>query len=85
MKEYDRRQERTGVQESADYGTSWDVQSDFVMVYGFHNLKALQQIHIHAAGIANQTQNGDFLTFGNMHIQIHALQPIQKGLLLDYL
>lgn len=39
MKEYDRRQERTGVQEASDYGTSWDVQSDFVMVYGFHNLK----------------------------------------------
>ncbi len=39
MKEYDRRQERTGVQESADFDPIFDVQSDFVMVYGFHNLK----------------------------------------------
>lgn len=39
MKEYDRREERTGVQESADFDPIFDVQSDFVMVYGFHNLK----------------------------------------------
>lgn len=39
MKEYDRRQERTGVQESSDFEPIFDVQSDFVMVYGFHNLK----------------------------------------------
>ncbi len=39
MKEYDRREERTGVQEAADFAENFDVQSDFVMVYGFHNLK----------------------------------------------
>lgn len=39
MKEYDRREERTGVQEQADFAENFDVQSDFVMVYGFHNLK----------------------------------------------
>lgn len=39
MKEYDRKEERTGVQEQADFDTIFDVQSDFVMVYGFHNLK----------------------------------------------
>ncbi len=39
MKEYDRREERTGVQESADFDPIFDVQSDFVMVYGFKNLK----------------------------------------------
>lgn len=39
MKEYDRREERTGVQESADFDPVFDVQSDFVMVYGFKNLK----------------------------------------------
>ncbi len=39
MREYDRREERTGVQESGDLGSNFDVQSDFVMVYGFHNLK----------------------------------------------
>ena len=39
MKEYDRREERTGIQEASDYGTSYDVQCDFVMVYGFHNLR----------------------------------------------
>ena len=39
MKEYDRREERTGVQEGADFEPIFDVQSDFVMVYGFHNLK----------------------------------------------
>ncbi len=39
MKEYDRNQERTGVQESADFDPIFDVQSDFVMVYGFHRLK----------------------------------------------
>lgn len=39
MKDYDRKEERTGVQESADFEEIFDVQSDFVMVYGFHNLK----------------------------------------------
>lgn len=39
MKEYDRKEERTGVQESADFDPIFDVQSDFVMVYGFHRLK----------------------------------------------
>ncbi len=39
MKEYNRREERTGIQESHDFGSNFDVQSDFVMVYGFHNLK----------------------------------------------
>ncbi|MGM9637549.1 MAG: hypothetical protein ACI3YK_06160 [Eubacteriales bacterium] len=39
MKEYDRREERTGVQESSDFDPIFDVQSDFVMVYGFKNLK----------------------------------------------
>lgn len=39
MKEYSRNEERTGVQESADFDPIFDVQSDFVMVYGFHNLK----------------------------------------------
>lgn len=40
MKQYDRREERTGVQESRDYDERYDIQSDFVMVYGFHDLKA---------------------------------------------
>ena len=39
MREYDRRQERTGVQESRDWAPEYDVQSDFVMVYGFHDLE----------------------------------------------
>ncbi len=39
MKEYDRREERTGIQESEDFDPIFDVQSDFVMVYGFKNLK----------------------------------------------
>ena len=39
MKEYDRRQERTGVQEASGFEPIFDVQSDFVMVYGFHDLK----------------------------------------------
>ena len=39
MREYDRTQERTGVQESRDWAPEYDVQSDFVMVYGFHDLE----------------------------------------------
>ena len=39
MKAYDRREERTGIQEASDFDPIFDVQSDFVMVYGFHNLK----------------------------------------------
>lgn len=39
MKEYSRNEERTGVQESAAFDPIFDVQSDFVMVYGFHDLK----------------------------------------------
>ena len=36
---YDRTEERTGVQEIQDYRPEFDVQCDFVMVYGFHNLE----------------------------------------------
>ena len=39
MKPYDRTEERTGVQEARDFEPIFDVQSDFVMVYGFHDLK----------------------------------------------
>ena len=39
MKAYDSREERTGIQEASDFDPIFDVQSDFVMVYGFHNLK----------------------------------------------
>lgn len=39
MREYDRNEERTGVQEAGEFDPIFDVQSDFVMVYGFHNLK----------------------------------------------
>ena len=39
MKDYPRTEERTGVQESGDFEPVFDVQSDFVMVYGFHDLK----------------------------------------------
>lgn len=39
MKEYSRNEERTGVQEAATFSREFDVQSDFVMVYGFHDLK----------------------------------------------
>ncbi|MBQ7319076.1 MAG: DUF4350 domain-containing protein [Clostridia bacterium] len=39
MIQYDRRQERTGVQENRDYSPEFDVQCDFVMVYGFHDLE----------------------------------------------
>ncbi len=39
LKEYDRHEERTGFQESNDYDERYDIQSDFVMVYGLHNLK----------------------------------------------
>lgn len=36
---YDRNEERTGVQESSPYNERIDLQCDFVMVYGFGNLK----------------------------------------------
>ncbi|MBQ7299127.1 MAG: hypothetical protein IJW77_04725 [Clostridia bacterium] len=37
--EYPRTEERTGVQESRDFAPTFDVQSDFVMVYGLYRLK----------------------------------------------
>ena len=37
--EYPRTEERTGVQESRPFEPAFDVQSDFVMVYGLDNLK----------------------------------------------
>ena len=39
MPEYDRSEERTGFQESRDYDERYDIQADFVMVYGLHNLR----------------------------------------------
>jgi len=39
MKLYNREEERTGVQEVRDWDPRYDVQCDFVMVYGFHDLK----------------------------------------------
>ena len=36
---YDRTEERTGVQEIRDYMPEFDVQCDFVMVYGFQDLE----------------------------------------------
>lgn len=36
---YDRTEERTGMQESAPYCSEIDTQCDFIMVYGFHDLK----------------------------------------------
>lgn len=39
MKLYDRREERTGVQEICEYSPEFDVQSDFVMIYGFADLE----------------------------------------------
>ena len=39
MREYDRHEERTGVQESSPFSSEFDVQSDFVMVYGLRDLK----------------------------------------------
>ncbi|MBQ7727539.1 MAG: hypothetical protein IJT60_03045 [Clostridia bacterium] len=40
MQTYDRREERTGFQEIRDYDERFDIQADFVMVYGFRDLKA---------------------------------------------
>ncbi len=39
MQQYDRREERTGVQEHAPYARRNDVQCDFVMVYGLDDIK----------------------------------------------
>ncbi len=36
----DRREERTGFQCSAPYGAAYDVQCDFVMVYGMNDSTA---------------------------------------------
>ncbi len=36
---YDRREERTGMQEASPYTPATDTQCDFIMVYGFHDLK----------------------------------------------
>ena len=40
MREYDRREERTGIQEAQGYRPEFDMQCDFVMVYGFHDLES---------------------------------------------
>lgn len=37
MKERDRKEERTGFQEGGDYGEAYDLQTDFVMVYGINS------------------------------------------------
>lgn len=39
MKFYDRHEERTGVQEASPYSPRIDVQCDYVMVYGIHDIK----------------------------------------------
>lgn len=39
MEFYDRHEERTGVQEQSPYRRRNDVQCDFIMVYGIHNIK----------------------------------------------
>ncbi|MBQ4575335.1 MAG: hypothetical protein IJA85_09120 [Clostridia bacterium] len=39
MQIYDRKDERTGVQEIRPYDGKFNVQCDFVMVYGIHNIK----------------------------------------------
>ncbi len=36
---YDRSEERTGMQEASPYTPATDTQCDFIMVYGFHDLK----------------------------------------------
>ena len=41
-----------------------------------HDLQTAQQLHIYPGGIANEAKDGYFLTFGNMHIQVHVLQPV---------
>lgn len=39
MNIYDRSEERTGVQEASPYKPECNIQSDFVMVYGIHDIK----------------------------------------------
>jgi hypothetical protein len=43
-----------------------------------HDFKAVQQLHIHPAGIADQSQNGYMGAFRNMNIQVHSLQPANQ-------
>ena len=40
MTEYNRREERTGIQELWDFSYDFDMQCDFVMIYGFSNIEA---------------------------------------------
>ena len=47
---------------------------------GFHHIQTFQQFHIHPAGISDQSQHGDLCAFGNVNVQIHALQPIDQML-----
>ncbi len=52
MLQYDRSEERTGMQESVCYGADYDLQCDFVMVYGFHDLEQrIAQWKAHGYGI----------------------------------
>jgi hypothetical protein len=42
------------------------------------SVKAAQKLGVDAAGIADQTQNGDFFTLGHMNINLHPFQPLHK-------
>ena len=46
----------------------------------FYHFQTFQKVHIHAAGVSNQSQNGDFRALRNMDIQIHGFQPAYKML-----
>ena len=42
------------------------------------DLQGAQQLHVHPAGVADETQDGDLGTLGNVDIQVHAPQPGDK-------
>ena len=45
---------------------------------GFHNFQAVQQLHVHPAGVADEAQNGDLLALGDVNIQMHGFEPIYQ-------
>ena len=48
----------------------------------FHHIQAPQQVHVHPAGVADEAQHRHFPALGNMHVQVHGLEPVGKALCL---
>ena len=46
--------------------------------YRGYNLQTTEKLHIHAAGVADEAEDRHFGTLGDMHIQVHVLEPADQ-------